>query len=175
MFNQGRRPFFQSALNFELAKLPHDELTDFISRRFSAGKKNCSKEISSMIAESVEDHPYYCQKLAFFCFELSGKTVSKKDVQEGLVELIQGKKTVFEAIIQGLAPQQIALLRAVAKDPSKSILSMDYIRRHNLKSIGGIQSAAKKLEQLDYMERESNNASRPWRVVDPLFGRWLAN
>ena len=115
MFNQGRRPFFQSAVNFELTTLPHDELTDFLSRRFRAGGKQCSREIASLIAESMEDHPYYCQKLAFFCFERSGKTMSKKDALEGLIELIHGEKPVFEAIIQGLAPQQIALLRAVAK------------------------------------------------------------
>lgn len=174
MFNQSRRPFFQSAINFELTNLPHDELTDFISHRFRAGGKQCSKENASLIAETVEDHPYYCQKLAFFCCELSGKTIQQTDVQEGLAELLQGERPVFEAIIQGLAPQQIALLKAIAKDPSTSIMAVDYIKRHNLKSVGGIQSASKKLEQLDYIEREAGSASSRWRVVDPLLRRWLA-
>ena len=175
MFSQRRRPFFQSAVNFELDKLPRAELTDFISKRFDAGGKHCSGEIAGRIAEAVEDHPYYSQKLCFFCYELSGRTVTGKDVDAASVELIQVERPVFEAIIQGLAPQQIALLRAVAEDPSKSIMSMAYMRKHNLKSIGGIQSAARKLEQLDHIEREAGKPDAPWRVVDPLLGRWLAS
>ncbi len=174
MFNQRRRPFFQSAINFELCKLPHDELADFISSRFDAGGKHCSPKMASLIAESIEDHPYYCQKLGFFCFELSGRNITQKDVHNGLVELIEGEKPVFEAIIQGLAPQQIALLRAVAREPSSSIMSMDYTKKHNLKSIGGIQSAVKKLVELDHIEKEAGDKSGRWRVVDPLFGKWLA-
>lgn len=120
----------------------------------------------------MEDHPYYCQKLSFFCFELSGRTVKETDVRQGFADLVQGEKPVFEAFIQGLAPQQIALLKALAKDPSKSIMSMDYIKKHGLKSIGGIQSAADKLQRLDYIQKENKKA--PYRVVDPVFGRWLA-
>jgi len=170
MFNQSRRPFFQSALNFELEKLPHDELSEFISRRFKDSGKQCSLETASRIAESIDDHPYYCQKLAFFCFEVSDKTITSKNVQEGFNELLHGEKPVFEAILQGLASQQIALLRAIAKQPSKSILSIEYMRKHNLKSIGGVQSAAGKLERLDLIER---NAGNTWQLVDPLLERWL--
>jgi hypothetical protein len=126
--------------------------------------------MASRIAEAVEDHPYYCQKLAFFCFELSAKAITRKNIQAGLNELIHGEKPVFEAILQGLASQQIALLRAIANAPSKSIMSMDYMKTHNLKSIGGVQSAAGKLERLDLINKD--NAGK-WRVVDPLLERWL--
>ena len=174
MFNQRRRPFFQSAINFELDKLPHDELTDFIMQRFDAAGKHCSAKMAALIADTVDDHPYYCQKLGFFCFELSGKAVTQTDVQRGFVELVEGETPVFEAILQGLAPRQIALLRAVAKEPSSSIMSMAYTKKHDLKSIGGIQSAVKKLEELDYIEREAVGKKGRWVVVDPLLAKWLA-
>ncbi len=171
MFNQRRRPFFQSAINFKLGKLPHDELVVFLKKRFEAAHKRCVKRLADQIARAVDDHPYYCQKLSFFCYELSGKTVKEKDIQQGYLELIQAETPVFEAIVQGLTARQIALLRAVAKEPSKSIMSMDYIKRHNLKSIGGIQAAVKKLAQLDLIENEGKNS--PWIVVDPIFAQWL--
>jgi predicted transcriptional regulator len=41
--------------------------------------------------------------------------------------------------------------------------------RHNL-SIGGIQYARKKLEELGLIEQHRN----VWRIVDPIFGTWLA-
>lgn len=174
MFSQRRRPFFQSAINFELGKLPRSELIAFIKQRFDAAGKHCSAEMAALIAGSVEDHPYYCQKLGFFCFELCSKAVTQKDVQNGLKELIQGERPVFEAILQGLAPRQIALLRAIAREPSSSIMSMAYTKKHDLKSIGGIQSAVKKLEELDHIEREAAGKEGRWIVVDPLLARWLA-
>ena len=51
----------------------------------------------------------------------------------------------YQAILQALAPRQIALLRALAVEPSKTILSNRYISRHDLGSIGGVQAALKKL------------------------------
>ncbi len=173
MFTQRRRPFFQSAITFELPKLPHDEMVDFLVRQFAKGGKQCSRNLSAQMAKSVEDHPYYCQKLGFFCFELAGRTIKETDVKQGLVELVQGEQPVFEAIIQGLAAQQIALLKAIANEPSKSIMSMGFIKKHGLKSIGGIQSATKKLGQLDLIHKEQKRA--PWAVVDPVFRQWLAN
>ena len=73
-------------------------------------------------------------------------------------------------MIQGLAPRQIALLRALAKEPSKSVMSMAYIKRHNLKSVGGIQAALLKLSKLDYIEKGDSNV---WRIVDPILHQWL--
>jgi len=174
MFNQRRRPFFQSALNFEIGKLPRNELTAFMMKRFDAAGKHCSAKMANLIVDAVQDHPYYCQKLGFFCFELSGKAVTQMDVQNALAELIEGERPVFEAILQGLAPRQIALLRAIAKEPSSSIMSMAYTKKHDLKSIGGIQSAVKKLEELDHIEREAADKGGRWLVVDPLLARWLA-
>jgi hypothetical protein len=169
MFSQERRPFFQSAINFELDKLPHDEFTAFIAKRFEEAKKRCPPEVAAAIAATVGDHPYYGQKLAFFCYERADKKVTQTDMQQAYSDLIQAERPVFEAILQGLAPRQIALLKALAAEPTKSILSAEYIRRHALKSIGGIQAAAKRLNALDLIEKEKD----AWMVVDQVFAHWL--
>ncbi|MBI5896258.1 MAG: AAA family ATPase [Desulfobacterales bacterium] len=169
MFSQKRRPFFQSAINFELNKLPHGEFAAFIAKRFEDAEKKCTPDAAAAIAATVGDHPYYGQKLAFFCYERADKKLTQTDVQEAYADLLQAERPVFEAIVQGLAPRQIALLKAVAMEPTKSILSMDYIRKHALKSIGGIQAAAKRLNQLDLLGKEND----VWTVVDQVFARWL--
>jgi hypothetical protein len=170
MFNQRRRPFFQSAINFELGKLPHDELSQFVVTQFETGKKRCSLQLANALAAMVEDHPYYTQKLAFFCFERTDRKATQTNLQEAYVDLTQAETPVFEAILQGLAPRQIALLKAIAKEPSKSIMAMSYIKKHGLKSIGGIQAAIKRLNRLDLVERLEGDQ---WIVVDPVFQYWL--
>lgn len=170
MFNQKRRPFFQSAINFELDKLPHNELTAFVMDRFQSAKKRCPEDVADQLANQVADHPYYCQKLAFFCFERSDRKATHNILQQAYDDLIQSETPVYEAILQGLSPRQIALLKAIAKEPSKSLMSIDYMRKHTLKSVGGVQSAIKKLEQLDLIEKKKDG---PWIVVDPVFATWL--
>ncbi|MFZ1987088.1 MAG: ATP-binding protein [Desulfatitalea sp.] len=170
MFTQRRRPFFQSAVNFELDKLPHDELAAFITQRFEEAKKRCPPEVAGTVTSMVGDHPYYCQKLAFFCYERADKKITPADVHKAYTDLLRSEEPVFEAILQGLAPRQIALLKAIAKEPAKSILAMDYIKRHTLKSIGGIQAAAKRLNQLDLIEKNKD----VWAVVDQVFAYWLS-
>jgi uncharacterized protein len=171
MFNQKRRPFFQSALNFKLEKLPAEELSAFLVQRCETGQKGCGLQQAKRMVELVGAHPYYTQKLAFYCYERAGQAMSDHDINQGFADLVQGEAPVFEAIIQGLATRQIALLRAIAKEPSTSIMSMEFIKRHGLRSIGGIQAAVKKLAVLDLIEKDENGR---WRVVDQIFAHWLA-
>ncbi|NNF97847.1 MAG: ATP-binding protein [Desulfobacteraceae bacterium] len=171
MFNQRRRPFFQSAINYKLDKLPHDELVVFLMERFGAGHKRCAEKQARKIAEAVDNHPYYSQKLSFFCYEIADRSVKVTDVQQGFEALVQAETPVFEAIVQGLAARQIALLRAIAREPHKAITSMNFVKRHHLKSIGGIQAAVKKLARLDLIEKEGKN--HPWQLVDPILAQWL--
>jgi len=70
---------------------------------------------------------------------------------------------------QRLTGTQIALLRALATSPSPKILSSDYITRHKL-TVGGVQYAQKQLVELDLIEKHDDL----WRVVDPIFARWLS-
>lgn len=170
MFNDKRRPFFQSAINFELKVLPHDDLVEFISGMFRHAGRNCPAKASELISSLVHGHPYYSQKLSFFACELSGKNVEAENVKEAYDVMVNSEKVLFEAILQGLAPKQIAMLKAVAREPSKSIFSIDYMKRHDLGSTGGAQGALKRLTALDVIEQDSEKC---WKVVDPVFCSWL--
>lgn len=172
MFNEKKRPFFQSAINYELKKLLHVDLTDFIVSMFSGAGKSCPEPAAGMISNTVLQHPYYAQKLSFFVYELAEETVQKKDVTAAVKSLTSSEKPVFEAMLQGLAPKQISLLRAIAEEPSASIFSMDYMKRHNLSSMGGAQGAIKRLALLDIIEK---NEKGMWDIVDPIFKHWLSS
>ncbi len=171
MFNERKRPFFQSALNYELKALPHEELAPFLVDQFQRGKKECPLPVAEKISSRVHQHPYYAQKLSFFVFETAEKKVNESDLKPAFDLLINAEKPVFEAILQGLAPQQIVLLKALALDPSPSLFSFNYIKAHHLGSTGGIQGALKKLIQLDLIEKREKG----FDVVDPLLRHWLSH
>ncbi|MBW1752014.1 MAG: ATP-binding protein [Deltaproteobacteria bacterium] len=170
MFNERSRPFYQSAQVFELKKLPHGELVEYLMDQFQKGGKRCPEKNAEEISLISQQYPYYSQKLALNVFEVSGKVVHAKDIVKAMEIMVDNETYFYQATLQALAPRQIALLRALAAEPSKTILSNRYISKHDLGSVGGVQSALKKLRQLDLIEKDSDGCRQ---IVDPIFRIWL--
>ncbi len=167
--NEEQRPFFKSSINYELPPLPEKEFAAFIVEQFAEHEKICSPETALQLVSAVHCFPYYTQKLAYFVFENVHSKVSSSDIAKGVRILLRNETPSFEGIFLGLAPGQIGLLLAIAKEPSRSIFSQEYIQRHRLGSTGGAQAAKKKLLQLDLIEQQD----KTWQIVDPVFQKWL--
>ncbi len=171
MFNDRKRPFFQSAISYELKELPEKELLSFIVSRFKISGKAIPEETVDKIYRLIGGHPYYFQKLCFFLFNIVGTKVQPDNVYESFKTLLESERVVFESIIQGLTTKQTAMLLALAREPSKKIYSSDFIARHHLGSTGGIQNSLNVLIKRDLIEKKPE--SETWTVVDPVFALWL--
>lgn len=169
IFNQRNRPFYQSAIMYPVKPLPHDELTSCLIERFAAEGKKCPQGVAAEISQRTDQYPYYVQALAYNVFDLAGKNITLEDVDTAFERLLSSERYAYEALVQGLTGIQTALLRALASTPDARILSSDFIARYRL-SVGGVQSAQKKLVELDLIEKHDD----VWRVVDPVFAVWLA-
>jgi len=170
MFNQKKRPFYQIAMMYPLKALPKTDLIEFLVQEFGKGGKECPQEMGELLFERTSGYPYYVQALAYYVFVESTNTATEKSVETGFAKLMASERYGFEALIQGLTGGQIALLRALAVDPRQKLLSTDFMNRHHL-SIGGIQSAQKKLIDLDLIGNDGSG----WRLVDPVFQQWVAD
>jgi len=170
MFNQRSRPFYQSAVNMVLPPLPLAEFGPFLSGLFREGGMVCAEADGGRLAGLTACHPYYTQKLCFFLYEKGASEVSGPLINHALGDLLENETPVFEAIVQGLAPRQIALTRALAVEETGSVFAADYMARHDLGSSGGIQGALKKLSRMDLVEKAP---SGEWKVVDPILKLWL--
>jgi len=171
IFNDRKRPFFQSALNYELKPLPEKDLILFITSQFRSAGKHISEGNASKICELVSNHPYYMQKFCFFLYEEIDKEMTQKDIVETNAVVIESERVVFESILQGLTTKQIVMLSALAKDPTAKVYSASYMAQHNLGSTGGIQQSLDTLSKQDLIEK--NYRTGVWFVVDPVFKNWL--
>jgi hypothetical protein len=172
IFNERQRPFFQSAINYELKRLPAAELATYVRERFAAGGKECPEASARLLVSSVTCHPYYAQKLAFFVFELPGP-VGESQVGQGLEQLILAETPTFEALLQGLSLHQRTLLQTLALEPTDKLLAGGFMARHRLGSLSGIQHSARRLERLDLIEKDAMSGA--WQVIDPVFAMWLVH
>ncbi|MEW6184776.1 MAG: ATP-binding protein [Thermodesulfobacteriota bacterium] len=169
IFNSRKRPFYRSSISFPLPPLPVEEGVRFIIEQFKCGGKTCPEMIGKKIFEKTSGYPYYVQRVSYSIFEGSGKKVTEEDFLFGFKKTIEEEGMIFEAMIQALSLQQIKLLSAIALEPIEKPFAIDYLARHGLGSIGGVQGALKRLLELDYIERKGKLLV----IVDPLFGTWL--
>lgn len=171
MFNDRKRPFYQSAINYELTPIDAGDFEPFLQKLFASCGVHCSSQSLQELLSLTHGHPYYTQKLCFLLYETAGKRIGRKQVESGLQALLNGERPVFESILQGLAPRQVALLRALAEESSESVFAASYISAHHLGSSGAVQGALKRLTALDLIEKDRNTGK--WVVTDPIFRRWL--
>ena len=169
IFNERKRPFYRSTINYPLGPLPIEESIDFIIEQFRRGGKVCPNEIARKVVEKVGAYPYYIQRVPYSIFEVSVKKVTEEDYIKGFAEAIEEEGIVYEAMIQGLSLQQIKLVSAFAHEPTGKPYSIEYMSKHGLGSIGGVQGALKRLLEIDYIEKRDNL----FFLVDPGFGIWL--
>ena len=172
MFNNRKRPFFQSTINYELKTIPQNDLINFIVSQFAISGKTIGKSMAAEICKLIERHPYYAQKFCFFLFDRTDKKVTPQNISENFRLVLESEKDLFESILRRLTAKQIGILRAVAIEPTKSLFAADYMARHNLKSTGGIQRGLQVLTAEDLVERHTSENT--WYVIDPLFRQWLA-
>lgn len=169
MFNDKKRPFYKSAINYVLTALPAGDAAKYLADLFAQNGKNCPAPLAAKIHAMADGYPYYIQKLSYFVYEASKNHVTEDSLHEGHKQMLLEETPLFEIMLQALRPRQIALLYAIAKEPTKTPFAAAYLTRHRLGSLGGVQAAIKKLPEMDYLEKTLNG----WKVVDPIFAHWL--
>ena len=110
------------------------------------------------------------QKLSYILFDVCENLIDNDDhVYQAFESLLYVEKGYFESNMDSLTPRQKSLMKALANEKTQSIYSHDYITKHNLESIGGIQQSVDTLSK-NYLITKEN---RTWKVVDPVMEAWL--
>jgi hypothetical protein len=116
----------------------------------------------------VRGYPYYVQKLAALSWDLTETVCNESIVSCAYGALLKMEAPDFEGIWSGLTLTQKALLKALAKEPTREVFSKGYLEKHGL-SIGGTQKALEHLRKRDLIEF----VEEIFRLTDPIMGTWL--
>jgi hypothetical protein len=170
MFHDRSKPFFQSTFDYELGALPGNDCISYIMERFEFGGKTIKEREAETVCKLVSGNPYYMQKLSYILFDECEKTVDNDDYAYRAFEsLIDAEKGYFVVNMDSLTARQKSVLKALANERTQNIYSQDYIKKHNLGSIGGIQQSVDTLSKNDLITKEN----KTWKVIDPVMEEWL--
>ncbi len=165
MFEDRKRPFYKSAMIYQLPQIPAAEFASFLVEHFKAGGVDLTKEEAAEIVEFTDAYPHYTREMARIYFDMKPEGMALEEVKDVLIDIQEG----FEEIFTGLTNHQKRLLRAIAEFRPENIFSQAFLVSGRLGSQGGVQTSLAKLLKLDVVEQREGR----WRVVDPIFEKWL--
>jgi hypothetical protein len=152
MFNSPKRPFFQSAINYELTVLPTKELSAFIVRRFKEAGKQIETQTVLEVCTLLKEHPYYVQKFCFF-YSTALKKKSHRTIFLRPTNWLWKAKRHFLNPFTATDSQKNRPAVNHRQGTCKKLYSTDYMARHRLKSTGGGQNGIDVLTKEDLIEK----------------------
>ena len=171
MFENKKRPFYNSGINIQIGPLPEEESVRFLQRRFDIDKICLEDPVAKHLIYCAAEIPYYIQLLASFVWQRTVKHKNKitiSDINDSVQDIIALKGDFYFEQFNRYATGQKQLMRALAKD-GEHIFSADYIRRHKLNTASSVQKNIKVLQQDGIVDKTGDT----YFISDPFFRRYL--
>jgi hypothetical protein len=172
MFFSDKRPFYQSASLLQLDPIDLEVYTSFAIQQFKATDKKIESDAIEWAYQAFDGVTLYVHKLLHdtYAATLPGETCTLSQMQATADQLIQQNGKRLQELLAYVTEQQKELLYAIAADRNVlRITSSDFVKRHHLKSASAVQSAAKRLLDLDLITEQHKSYS----VSDPLMRIWI--
>ncbi len=174
MFNDAKRPFYQSTQMLHLTTIPVDEYANFIMEWMNKGGKHISEEATHHLLKLTRTHTYYVQVICNRLFASNQSEIGIQNVNDELVKVLKENEYVYFNYRHILSEVQWKLLKAIAKDGEvRSFTSKDFLSRHGLGAASSVTRALESLSNKDMINRFYDNDGKYYRVNDVFLEKWL--
>ena len=172
MFFSDRRPFYQSATLLQLDPIDLNIYSEFSIRQFKASGKDVETDAITWAYHLFDGVTMYVHKLLHdsYADTAIGGVCDIAAIQYAAEQLIQQNAKRLQELLSYVTEQQKEVLYAIAADRCVSrITSSDFVKRHHLKSASAVQSAVKRLLDLDLVTEQHKS----YTISDPLLRVWI--
>lgn len=173
LFTSRRRGFYAQAGLVEIGPLDPQDLAEYVGSRFEQGNRDVGDALGPLL-DLAAGHPQRAMLLAYHVYELTPAR-SRADSATWSTALANACREIdgeIQATWRSL-PQGRQRLVSVIADGRLRLNSRAAQERYGLSHSGGYRDALDRLAGEGVIVA-ADTPSR-WRVVDPMFGLWLAN
>ncbi|MGN1234271.1 MAG: ATP-binding protein [Candidatus Cryptobacteroides sp.] len=168
VFTNSSKPFYKFGDLMFLNKISTPYLVDFFGRRFVETGKRINADAAKLIAELVDNHPYYAQQLAQQSWLRTKEICTVDIVREAHTALVEQLSLLFVTITEALTTQQINYLKALSAG-EKAISSTTVMNRYHISSATSIARSKSALIKSDILDNQAGKIS----FQDPIYAWWL--
>ena len=177
MFNSAAKPFYSSAEQIYLDRIPKDAYTKFANEQFSKAGRTILPEAVSLAYDLFEGHTYYVHNVLHnvFAYLNSDKVIDKDDINKTLSDILEEKGRTFASVMNQLNYQQKETLIAIAKEgKASSVTSVAFIKKHALKSPSSVQYAISALLEKQLLTYQNEGRTKKYSVSDRFMEMWIS-
>jgi len=168
LFTHSSMPFYKFGDLMFLEKIEEKQWVKFFMKRFKDTGKKINADDAALIAQKVENHPFYAQQLAQLTWLRTKKTASAAIVHEAIERLMDQLSYVFQNLSDSLPSSQLGFLNAIINNETK-LTSEAVISRYKLKSSAHVAKIKKALIDKDLIDYHN----KVYNLNDPVFKLWL--
>ena len=169
MFLSAKRPFYQSSQILNLPLINQDEYHRFANRWMRTRNLTMDSDTFAYLYNKVDGQTWYIQDILNRLYQ-NGKEITTAEIDDVTLELVNEQEVAFVNYYDSLTDNQAALLSAIAQDKAvTSILSQDFISRHNLPAASSVSLALKTLINREFIYKYNGS----YIIYDRFFGMWL--
>lgn len=171
MFENKKRPFFNTGIHVQIGPLPEDETIDFLRQRFGKDNITLGDDEAQYLIQCAAEIPYYIQLLASFIWQRTitkKKSITMEDIDNSVQDIIDLKGDFYFEQFNRYATGQKQLMRALAKS-GEHIFSTEYVRNNKLNTPSSVQKNIMTLLEDGIADKTGST----YFISDPFFRRYL--
>ena len=176
MFNSSAKPFYNSAEQMYLDRIPKDVYTAFANGQFLKAGRKILPEAVSLAYDLFEGHTYYVHNVLHnvFAYQNPDKVVDESDINKTLNDILEEKGRTFASVMNQLNDQQKETLIAIAKEvKTSSVTSVGFVKKHALKSPSSVQYAIGALLDKQLLTYQNEGRAKIYSVPDRFMQMWI--
>lgn len=167
-FNSPKLPFYRFAFILNLEKIKINKWSTFITSRFEDTGKEIDETEAIVIANLVENLPFYVQQLAQITWFLTDKKVNSDIVKKAFNNLMEQLNPFFVREIEYLTTNQIKYLKLLIENVGPEN-TFNNIEKYGLNSSANIAVIKKALVEKQILRKNQ----KVLEFIDPIFKVWL--
>jgi AAA+ ATPase superfamily predicted ATPase len=172
LFNDANEPFWRSAKQMELGRIPIDAFAAFIRARFESTNRLVPDEIVDKVLGVTRGHPYATQELCYALWEEvpEGEAADADAFDRAMLQVLRSENAHFTSVWEAASRIQRQALQALAREPLSSITSQEYRRRHGLPAAASVQKALDTLVDDELIEKIQPG---DYEISEPFLREWV--
>jgi len=171
IFNDAKRPFYQSTQMMHIDSIPDDKYIPFIKKHMKKGGKKIQNGIIEYILDEARRHTFYVQYFCNRAYSSPYQEISPAEIKEIYAGILEENESFYISYRDLVSNHQWRFLSALAKeDGYNAITSGEFIKKYNLTNSSTIRRSAKALIDKQLIYKKDGY----YYIYDPFFSRWLS-
>ena len=171
MFTSAKRPFYQSSQMLSLSPIDKKVYCDFANSLMSTNGMRITEDVFGYIYDIMDGQTWYVQHILNRLYDW-GKEIDIQHVNDTVMTSVMEQEVAFLNYYESLTYNQSQLLLAIAREKAvESVLSRDFIHRHDLPASSSVSLALKSLTEREFVYKYNGK----YIIYDRFFAIWLRN